>query len=191
MSASFLRRISLQSTIRSRYSRQSAALLVAVLSAAFLTASSCGYYRTTSRTAGDIKRIAIPYLKNETPEPDVEIVITQEIIDGIVRDNTLKVVSEEDADGILEASITEYRNVPYTFAESGTEVQAEQYRLTIVLRASLFDKARNSYIWENRSIKANGDYYLETTSEQTYEKALEDVYRDIVESILSATVQDW
>ncbi|HSG27146.1 MAG TPA: LptE family protein [Candidatus Krumholzibacterium sp.] len=152
---------------------------------------SCGYYRTTSRTAGDIKRIAIPYLVNDTPEPDVEIEITQKIIDGIVRDNTLKVVSEDDADGILEASIVEYRNAPYTFAQSGGDVQAEQYRLTITLKASLFDRAKNSYIWEDRRIRASGDYYLETTSEQTYAKALEDVYRDLVESILSATVQDW
>ena len=153
--------------------------------------ASCGYYRTTSRSAGDIKKVAIPYLVNETPEPDIEIEITQQIIDGIVKDNTLKVVSEEDADGILEAVITQYRNVPYTFAESGADVQAEQYRLSVTIRASLFDKAKNTYIWENKSIRAFGDYYLETTSEQTYEKALEDVYRDIVESILSSTVQDW
>ncbi|MCU0639800.1 MAG: LPS assembly lipoprotein LptE [Candidatus Krumholzibacteria bacterium] len=153
--------------------------------------ASCGFYRTTSRSAGDIKRIAVPYLKNDTPEPDVEIVITQAIIDGIVRDNTLKVVSEDDSDGILEASITEYRNLPYTFAQTGADVQAEQYRLTVSIRASLFDRGKNTYIWENRVIKATGDYYLETTSEQTYEKALEDVYRDLVEAILSATVQDW
>jgi len=153
--------------------------------------ASCGFYRTTSRSAGDIKKIAVPYLKNDTPEPDVEIVITQAIIDGIVRDNTLKGVSEDDSDGILEASITEYRNLPYTFAQTGSDVQAEQYRLTVSIRASLFDKGKNTYIWENRVIKASGDYYLETTSEQTYEKALEDVYRDLVEAILSATVQDW
>ena len=162
-----------------------------ILASILLMSASCGIYRTTSRSAGDIKRIAVPYLKNETPEPDVEIVITQAIIDGIVRDNTLKVVSEDDADGILEASITEYRNLPYTFAQTGGDVQAEQYRLTVSIRASLFDRGKNAYIWENRMIKASGDYYLETTSEQTYEKALEDVYRDIVEAILSATVQDW
>ncbi len=153
--------------------------------------NSCGYYRTTSRSAGDIKRISIPYIGNETAEPDIEIEITQKIIDGIINDNTLKVVSDEDADGILEAVITEYRNIPYTFSESGTEVQAEQYRLVIRLKASLFDKRKNIYIWENKTINATGDYYLETTSEQTYEKALEDVYRDIVEAILSSTVEDW
>ncbi|MCK4538512.1 MAG: hypothetical protein KAV42_06920 [Candidatus Krumholzibacteria bacterium] len=167
--------------------RLSGAILVSIIAVSL----GCGYYRTTSRTAGDIKRIAIPYLANETPEPDVEIEITQQVIDGIVKDNTLKVVSKEDADGILEAIIIEYRNVPYTFSESGTEVQAEQYRLTITLKASLFDTSKNEYIWQDKKIRSSGNYYLETTSQQTYEKALEDVYRDIVEGILSLTVQDW
>ena len=166
-------------------------IIAIMLSAILLFCVSCGLYRTTSRTAGDIKMIAVPYLVNETSEPDIEIEITQQIIDGIINDNTLKVVSDEDADGILEASIQEYRNVPFTFSESGTEIQAEQYRLTIRLKASLFDKKKNAYIWENKVITSHGDYYLETSSEQTYEKALADVYREIVESILSATVEDW
>lgn len=159
--------------------------------AVILAVSSCGVYRTTSRTAGDIKNIAIPYLSNETSEPDIEIEITQKIIEGIVNDNTLKVVPEEESDALLEAVIIEYSNIPYTFSESGADVQAEQYRLTVTIRASLFDRKKNEYIWEDKRIKANGDYYLETQSEQTYEKALEDIYRDIVESILSSTVQDW
>ncbi|MBN2185705.1 MAG: hypothetical protein JW746_10295 [Candidatus Krumholzibacteriota bacterium] len=166
-------------------------LVVVALNAIILFSVSCGFYRTSSRTAGDIKRIAIPYLSNETSEPDIEIEITQKIIDGIINDNTLKVVSDADADGILEAAIKEYRNVPFTFSESGTEIQAEQYRLTVRLNASLFDKNKNSYIWENKTIVSHGDYYLETSSEQTFAKALEDVYREIVESILSSTVEDW
>ncbi|TFG88688.1 MAG: hypothetical protein E4H16_04695, partial [Candidatus Atribacteria bacterium] len=142
-------------------------LIAIMCGAVVLFCVSCGLYRTTSRTAGDIKKIAVPYLVNETSEPDIEIEITQKIIDGIINDNTLKVVSNEDADGILEASIQEYRNVPFTFSESGTDIQAEQYRLTIRLKASLFDKKKNSYIWENKAITSHGDYYLETSSEQT------------------------
>ncbi|UCF05314.1 MAG: LptE family protein [bacterium] len=166
-------------------------LVLAVL----LVLSSCGYYGTGSRTAGDVKRIAVPYFQNETAEPDIEIEVTQQIIDGIVNDNTLKVVSEEEADAILEGSIIEYSNVPFTFNEapaaSGGEVQADQYRVLIGLRISLLNTGDNAYIWENKRINAHGDYYLEDTGEQTYEKALEEVYRDIVESILGATVEEW
>jgi hypothetical protein len=150
--------------------------------------SACGYYSTSSRTAGDIKRISVPYLNNETAEPDIEIEITQRIIGGLVDDNTLKVTSEQDADAILEGSIIEYANVPITFSN---ELQADQYRLLIGLRVSLLGKKDNAYIWQDKNIKAQANYYLDTTTEHTYEKALEDIYRDIVENILSSTVQEW
>jgi uncharacterized protein involved in type VI secretion and phage assembly len=130
----------------------------------------------------------VPYLENDTAEPDIEIEITQRVIDGLVEDNTLKVTSDQDADAILEGSIIEYANVPITFSN---ELQADQYRLLIGLRVSLLNKKDNSYIWQDKSIKAQANYYLETTTEHTYEKALEDIYRDIVEKILSSTVQDW
>ena len=165
---------------------------ISILISCIVTLTSCGYYGTTSRTAGDIKDINVPYFGNETPEPNIEIDITQRIIDGIINDNTLKVVSSEDAEAILEGTIIEYRNEPFTFSKNNMEdVQAEQYRLIIGLRVSLFDQIKNEYVWKNKTIKAHGDYYLESSEEQNYEKALENIYTDLVNSILANTVQDW
>jgi len=165
--------------------------LILLLVVAIMSLASCGYYSTSGRTAGDIKKIAVPYFKNDTAEPDIEIDTTQRIIDALIKDNTLKVVSEDEADAILEGSIIEYKNIPFTFSENNQSIQAEQYRLVIGLNVSLFSKKKNDYIWENKKITAHGDYYLESTTDQTYEKALENVYNDIVESILSSTVQEW
>lgn len=161
------------------------------LIAAAIVAAGCGVYRTTSRTAGDIRRIAVPYFSNATAEPEIEIEITDRIIEGIVRDNTLRVVDETEADALLEGTVVEYRNIPFTFARGETQIQAEQYRLFVGIRVSLFDKGKNAYLYEDRTIKAQGDYYLETNVDQNYENALEEVYRDLVEGILAATVQDW
>lgn len=162
-----------------------------IISLALLIFLSCGYYSTSGRTAGDIKKIAVPYFENETSEPDIEIEITQKIIDGLIKDITLKVVSEGEADAILEGKVIEYKNVPFTFSENTGEIQAEQYRLIIGLSVSLFNKKQNDYIWEAKKITAHGDYFLESTTDQTYEKALENIYSDIVESILNSTVQEW
>jgi hypothetical protein len=56
---------------------------------------------------------------------------------------------------------------------------------------SLFNKEENAYIWQDKMIKSQANYYLDTTTEQTYDKALEDIYRDLVEAILSETVEEW
>jgi hypothetical protein len=158
---------------------------------ALLAAASCSYYGTTSRTAGDIARISVPYFTNKTSEPDVEIEITEQIILGIAKDNTLKVVDESEADASLEGAVTKFRNTPFTFEEGETQIQAEQYRLMIEIRVSLFSPSQNAYIYEDKVIRAHGDYYLETAVDQNYENALEEVYQDLVEGILAATVQDW
>jgi hypothetical protein len=150
---------------------------------------SCGIYSTKGRTAGDIKKIAVPNLANETAEPDIEIKITENLRNGIIRDNTLQVVPEEEADAVLEGTIVEYRNTPFTF--NTADLQAEQYRLVIGLVASLFNPKDNTYIWKDRRIDAHSDYYLETSTERDYDKALEEVYKDLVEGILNATVQEW
>jgi len=156
-----------------------------------LIAASCTYYGTTSRTAGDIARISVPYFSNKTSEPDVEIEITDQIILGIAKDNTLKVVDETEADATLEGTVAKFRNTPFTFEHGETQIQAEQYRLLIEIQVSLFSPSQNAYIYENKVIRAHGDYYLETTVDQNYENALEEVYQDLVEGILAATVQDW
>ncbi len=163
---------------------------MATIYSAFLVAS-CAYYGTTSRTAGDIEKISVPYFSNKTSQPDVEIEITDQIIQGIAKDNTLKVVDETESDAILEGSVTKFRNTPFTFEQGVAQIQAEQYRLLIEIQVSLFSPSRNEYIYENKIIRAHGDYYLETTLDQNYENALAGVYQDLVEGILAATVQDW
>jgi hypothetical protein len=168
---------------------------IAVGTLALAFAASCGYYSTTGRTAGDIKRIAVPFLKNATAEPQIEIDITNRIIDGLVRDNTLKVVPIEEADAILEGSIVQYQNIPFTFntqvTADETQLRADQYRLIIGIKFALLGTKTNAYIWQDKAVVAHGDYYLNQSAEQNYEKALDEVYRDIVEKILSATVQEW
>ncbi len=153
-----------------------------------LVLSGCGYYSTSGRKAGDIEKLYVPFLENETAEPEIEIEITQKFIEGLEQEGTLKVTPEEDADAILEGSVVEYVNIPFTFSN---ELQAEQYRVLIALRVSLFNREENAYIWQDKTIKSQANYYLETTSEYTYEKALEDIYRDLVEAILSETVEEW
>jgi hypothetical protein len=161
---------------------------IIAVAAVLAFAPSCGYYSTKGRTTGDVKRIAVPNLANQTAQPDIESQITENIRAGLIRDNTLKVVGETEADAILEATVVEYRNVPYTF---NTELQADQYRLVIALVASLFNPKDNTYVWKDRRIEAHSDYLLETATERNYDRALEEVYKDLVEGILNATAQEW
>jgi len=148
----------------------------------------CGY-STTSRTAKDIKSIHVPFFENKTAQPNLELSVTDRIIDFLVRDNTLKVVSEDAADAILDGQITEFANRPFSFNQ---DLNAEEYIVVIKVVVSLFNRKTNEPIWQNRSIEGNGSYFVEQVeSGRTFDDAVEESLQEITNQILNLTVQDW
>ncbi|HXV12945.1 MAG TPA: LptE family protein [Candidatus Krumholzibacteria bacterium] len=149
---------------------------------------ACGY-STTSRTAKDIKSIYVPFFENETAEPNLEISVTERVIRNLVADNTLKVVSEDAADAVLDARIVEFKNQPFSFNQ---DLNAEEYIVVIKVVATLFNRRTNEAIWQDRSFQGDGSYFIESVGEgRTFTDAIDESLREITERILNLTVQDW
>lgn len=149
----------------------------------------CGYYGTSSRTAKDIKSIAVPFFENKTPEPNLEIIVTERVIDNLVTDNTLSVKDEAYADAVLEGKIVSFQNVPFSF---NRDLNAEEYRVVISVEASLYSRRLDQPIWEKQVIKGDGAYFIDTNQEGfRYDDALAEAIKEITDRILNLTVQDW
>lgn len=165
---------------------RSAAVLLACLAA---LPAGCGY-GTTSRTAKDIKTIYVPFFENRTPEPNLEISVTERIIQNLINDNTLKVVPENSADAVLDGQITGFKNEPFSFDD--TSLNAQEYHIVVTVVATLFNRRTNEPIWENRNFVGDGSYFVEQQQDgRTFEDAVEESVREITERILNITVQDW
>jgi len=164
--------------------RRVAAWLLVVLAGL----AGCGY-STTSRTAKDIKSIHVPFFENKTAEPNLELSVTDRIIEFLVNDNTLKVVPEDQADAILEGQITEFRNRPFSFNQN---LNAEEYIVVIKVVVTLFNRRTNEPIWQNKAIEGNGSYFVEQVENgRTFEDAVSESLEEITNQILNLTVQDW
>ena len=149
----------------------------------------CGYYSTTSRTAKDIKSIYVPFFSNETSEPNLEITVTETIIQNLIDDNTLKVQGEDGADAALEGSIVEFSNRPFSF---NNDLNAEEYRVNVRVVVSLYNRSTREAIWKNRSITGNASYFVEAVEDgNTFDEAVAEAITMITERILNLTVQDW
>jgi hypothetical protein len=160
-----------------------------LVSVVLLAAAGCGYYSTSSRTAKGIKSIAVPFFENQTTEPSLEITVTESIIQNLIDDNTLKVADEEYADAVLNGQIILFSNVPFSF---NSELNAEEYRVTIKVRVSLFNRRLNEPIWSQQVITGDGSYLLDLPEEGgTFDDAVDEAIREITERILNLTVQDW
>jgi outer membrane lipopolysaccharide assembly protein LptE/RlpB len=153
--------------------------------------AGCGYYGTSSRTAKDIKSVHVPFFENLTAEPNLEITVTERIIDNLIFDNTLDVVSDENsADAVLTGQIVEFINRPFSF---NSELNAEEYHVVVKVKISLFNRRTNEPIWTDQVISGDGSYYVDVTDEkaQTFDSAVDESITEITERILNLTVQDW
>jgi len=149
----------------------------------------CSHYGTTSRTAKDIKSVYVPFFANDTSEPDLEITVTEGIINSLIADNTLRVVDEGNSDAILEGRIVQFENRPFTFDQN---LNAQEYRLRIHVVVSLFNRRTGKPIWEKRRITGEAPYFLEPIQrENTFEMAKSQAISLITDRILNMTVQDW
>lgn len=155
---------------------------------AVLFVLGCGY-STKQRTAKGIKTVFVEFFENRTTEPNLEIAVTEKIVDFLIADNTLKVAKQSEADAQLEGAIVTYRNFPFSFDE---ELNAQEYQVLVEVDASLFDRKLNQPIWQNERIRGIGSYFLDAPGAGfTYEDALREALEQITDRILNLTVQDW
>jgi outer membrane lipopolysaccharide assembly protein LptE/RlpB len=159
------------------------------VAALLILVSGCGFYGTSSRTAKDIKSVAVPFFENQTSEPNLEITVTERIIDNLVADNTLSVKNEANADAVLEGKIVSFQNVPFSF---NRELNAEEYHVMVSVEVTLYNRRLDQPIWEKQLIKGDGSYFLDTSEEGfRYEDAIAVAIKEITDRILNLTVQDW
>src|SRR4030095_2074669 len=128
----------------------------------------CGY-STNTRTAKDIKSIYVPFFQNKTSEPNLEITVTDGIIQSLVNDNTLKVVSENAADATLDGEIVDFKDQPFSF---NPNLDAEEYHVVITLSCTLFNRRTNEAIWQRQNFVGTGSYFIEGESGRTRADAM-------------------
>ncbi len=145
---------------------------------------SCGVYTFSPSAAGGIKTIAIPLPENQTTEYGLPELLSRELSQVFVADNTLKVVPEVAADGKLEVIITRYSRDAYTFS-AGEEVQ--EYSCKIDIKAQLLNLKSDKVIWsENLS-----DFGIYSSSSETEEDGKLRAIEKLVNQVLNKTVKGW
>jgi len=173
--------------MRKKSALRSAAVVLA-LGLAVSGVGACGY-STTSRTAKDIKSIHVPFFENTTSEPNLEITVTENLIQFLIDDNTLKVTSEDRADAVLEGKIVGFDNRPFSF---NRDLNAEEYHVEVRVTASLFSRKTNSFIWQNRAFHGDGSYFVDRVEGgNTFDDAVAESIKEITDLILNLTTQDW
>jgi hypothetical protein len=156
-----------------------------------LAFASCGYSFSGSALPSHVKTVAVPVFHNNTLEYDLERELTQEVIAAFVRDNSLRVVGEKDADAVLTGRITGYENKVFSYSAGET---AEEYLVKITVSAVLKDQVENKELWKQDALSATATYAVvdrpgkPATTEQEGRRA---AIRELSEVIFARTMEEW
>lgn len=155
----------------------------------FLTAlGGCSAYGLNSgRVQPGLESVAVPYFANESTEPDVEIVLTDAIINGLLQNRTLRVVDEDQADAIVRGTVVSYQVEEAFFDE---ERQAEQYEIRVRCEVAMIEAESGEPIAGPEIVRGTGTYFLDEGPEAE-DVARNEAADEIVQGILNLVIEDW
>lgn len=126
---------------------------IVILSA--VLATSCGY--RLSGTGGLVpegaKSIAVPVFINGTSEPYLDVEVTRAVVDEFISDGRLRISDLDTADLALKGRITKYEVTALSYT-APPESFVQQYRVRLVVDASLEDLRTKKLLWQERGIEA-------------------------------------
>jgi len=150
----------------------------------------CGYHLrgTGSFLPAHIKKISIPMFKNETTRYELDLKLTQNVINELVARARLEVSSEPSgADAVLIGDIIAFNVNPIAFSGQAT---ADRYNIVVVAKIVLRDLVSQKVLFSNPSFSYIEEYEVpqgtdfESVETQAIDKVAEKFARSLVVNIL-------
>ena len=148
--------------------------------------AGCSYYSLSGSLPPHIKTCAVPLFENETVEVDIVENITAEVIDAIISDGNMDVVSEFSADAIVNGTIVDIIEMPATYSK---EEEAEQFKITVYANVQFFDRKKNEVIWEEQNMEGWANFNAGDISAR--EAGIREALEMLAKEIIDKTVSGW
>ena len=149
-----------------------------------LAASGCGVYSVEGGLPSHVRTVGVEFFENSTTEAGVEERLSRAISDQLVTRSQVRYAPFSGADAIVRGSVTRVSEEPLTF--SGTQVS--RYRVTVLVDASVWDRARRRNLWEREGIQGQGQYDATAGGagrDAAYAAAIQEAARQVVDGFLS------
>jgi len=158
--------------------------LEVILICCTLILSGCGIYTLNPKGKSEIQTIAVEPLENETSEFGLADRLTEIIIDALIADGNLKVVSATQADAVLIATLTAYDRVPETFDQND---QVQTYKVRMDFSITLRNNRDDTNFWKEKT-RQEGIYDASTEAEEDGQTR---AGARLVEMIINKTTKSW
>lgn len=162
---------------------------IAVLLVVCLLAFQCGYHLsgTGSSLPEHIRSVSVPMFKNMTTRYELDLKLTQRVIDELVARGKVEISKDEgSADALLLGEILSFNAVPVAF--SG-EASADRYNIVIVAKIVMRDNVDKKVIYSNPGMVYQYEYGVpEGTDFESIESLAIDVVAERFARSLVSTI---
>ncbi len=146
--------------------------------------TACGLYSFKSSGGPLVESIAVTQLDNKTDQSGVADRITELVVDQMIRDGTIAVVSPKSAEAILQGSLTGYRREPFEYDETD---QVPRFVIKLTLELSLIRSSTGDEIWKS-TFANEGVYEAEGESEEDGQLRAAEL---LAVDIINRTTRSW
>ncbi len=150
-----------------------------------LVVTGCGY-----RFGGEgfgpspgIRSIAIPTFINETYEAGIETTVTNALLRELIKDRRVKVVGEDEADAIMEGTVTSFAISSVAYDPSGV---VSEYRTWVALDVFLKRNGKGEVLWSKKGLRESDVYRVSSDvllTEAEKERAIQKIARELARRI--------
>lgn len=166
-------------------------LVIGLLGMGLVCGCGYGFRGTVNNLPADIKAVHIPIFVNNSSEAGAETVFANALIYEFTRGQTLEVVPETNAQGIIYGRIKSAAVDSVVYA---SQTQAVDRKVTVVLEI-IFKRADNKKIlWQNLDMSRYENYRVSqdpTQSERSKEEALRKISKDLAERIYGMILENF
>jgi hypothetical protein len=162
--------------------------------------TGCGY-RTSTRGRTLQGTVAVPFMENRTAYPDIELLLTNNLILALERDGNLSVIGLDAAEYLLTGVLVRFSEAPFNIDPTG---KSDEYKLAISADLTFVNKVTGEELWRDKRFTGQASFYLDVGSELgatsfgeqaevefTRDWAVVQATNQIIEDVLNVIFGEW
>ncbi len=155
--------------------------------------ASCGYYHVGSMMHPQIKTIAISTIRNDTREPLLTELARNQIAARFQSDNSLKLVSKEEADCILYVRLVSVTNsmLRYNPGYEEDEYRPAEFHVSLSAEMEVLIPGRSEPLIKKRTVSGGANYQYNVDPQVGRYYGLRQACYDLGGQIVEYTTEAW
>lgn len=151
--------------------------------------NGCVGYRLGSMLPADIKTVYVRMFVNKSNEPLIEIDATNATIAEFQKDGTLRIVQLDEADVIVECTLTGMTLTALRYDQKD-KAKPNEYRMTLSCNLVL-KRARSRAVINEASVVGESTFYFVGNLASAKKSAVPSAAEDLAKRIVEKVVETW